>query len=142
MTEFSNTENPYLQKLQQIVVENGMDSMNSMAFANHMDAQDELKDFRHEFLYPKAPEGKRPIYLCGNSLGLQPKRLRGEVLKSLDKWESQAVEGHFTGWCRIVVLFCFVLLLLFTKECLLFEIFVLVAVLQQHRINGSKWRRR
>ena len=34
------------------------------------------------------------IYLCGNSLGLQPKRLRSYVNEELDKWEIYGVEGH------------------------------------------------
>ena len=35
------------------------------------------------------------VYLCGNSLGLQPKDARKEVLRELDVWERDGVEGHF-----------------------------------------------
>lgn len=45
---------------------------------------------RSEFNYPR---GK--IYLCGNSLGLQPKRAKPEIEKELDKWARLGVEGHF-----------------------------------------------
>lgn len=37
------------------------------------------------------------IYLCGHSLGLQPKRTRTLVNEELDKWAQVGVEGHFTG---------------------------------------------
>ncbi len=97
MTEFSSPANPYLAKLHGVAASNNLTTINSIEFAKHMDEQDELNQFRNEFGFPKVAEGKRPIYLCGNSLGLQPKRLRTEVIKQLDKWEKQAVEGHCTG---------------------------------------------
>lgn len=96
MTEFVNPANHYLSKLLEIATLNNV-NINSLEFAKIMDEQDELNGFRNEFCFPKVADGKRPIYLCGNSLGLQPKRLRTEVIKQLDKWEEQAVEGHFTG---------------------------------------------
>ncbi len=86
-----------LETLQQIAQTQGISSLNSAAFAEYMDSQDELKEFKNEFLFPKVPEGKRSIYLCGNSLGLQPKGLRAAVINHLDKWEREGVEGHFTG---------------------------------------------
>jgi len=45
---------------------------NTLAFAENLDAQDELIHFRNEFLIPQY-NGEDSIYLCGNSLGLQPK---------------------------------------------------------------------
>mmetsp|Transcript_25064 Transcript_25064/g.49028 ORF Transcript_25064/g.49028 Transcript_25064/m.49028 type:complete len:513 (-) Transcript_25064:440-1978(-) len=43
-------------------------------------------------------EGERPcVYLCGNSLGLQPTSTRKFVLRELDKWASKGVMGHFEG---------------------------------------------
>ena len=45
---------------------------NSLAFARSLDKQDPLKDYRKLFYIPKV-NGKEAIYLCGNSLGLQPK---------------------------------------------------------------------
>ena len=43
----------------------------TLEFAERLDTQDELRDFRNEFLIPQH-HGKDAIYLCGNSLGLQP----------------------------------------------------------------------
>ena len=40
---------------------------------------------------------KKAIYLCGNSLGLQPRALHHSVSNQLDKWGKEGVEGHFTG---------------------------------------------
>ncbi len=37
------------------------------------------------------------IYLCGNSLGLQPKAIRQALLHELDQWAEHGVEGHFRG---------------------------------------------
>jgi len=55
-------------------------------------------------LFPQHETVSDVVYLCGNSLGLQPKSLEGEVVKSLHKWSREAVEGHFTGsdqWVEI-----------------------------------------
>jgi len=41
--------------------------------------------------------GDEAVYLCGHSLGLQPKRTRQLVNEELDKWAKVGVEGHFTG---------------------------------------------
>lgn len=35
------------------------------------------------------------VYLCGNSLGLQPKSLPGLLQNELLVWQECAVEGHF-----------------------------------------------
>ena len=50
---------------------------------------------------PKAPagsslDGQPVVYLCGNSLGLQPRATHQYVQKQLEKWGEEAVEGHFT----------------------------------------------
>lgn len=34
-------------------------------------------------------------YLCGNSLGLQPKRTSARIKQYLDTWGAQGVQGHF-----------------------------------------------
>jgi kynureninase len=62
-----------------------------------MDAKDELAALRSEFSFPKGPSQESAVYLCGNSLGLQPKGLRKYITQQLDKWDEQGVEGHFTG---------------------------------------------
>ena len=37
------------------------------------------------------------LYFCGNSLGLQPKAVRGALLDELDDWARLGVEAHFHG---------------------------------------------
>ena len=73
-----------------------MNFENNLSFAKAQDAADPLHHFRTQFLFPKH-NGKDYIYLCGNSLGLQPK-VAEEVLKGqLDNWANYAVEGWFDG---------------------------------------------
>ncbi|MDR3694993.1 kynureninase [Mucilaginibacter sp.] len=69
---------------------------NTLAFATRLDEQDPLKDFQSKFLIPQH-NGKDVIYLCGNSLGLQPANARAEVDKILNGWQERAIEGFFTG---------------------------------------------
>jgi len=64
--------------------------------ANAQDAADPLRGLRDEFLIP-LHDGREQAYFCGNSLGLQPKTARAHVEEVLDKWATEAVEGHFTG---------------------------------------------
>ncbi|MFD2287492.1 kynureninase [Pedobacter petrophilus] len=73
-----------------------MNFKNNLAFAREQDENDALKEFRKQFLFPNH-KGKEFIYLCGNSLGLQPK-VASEVLKrQLTNWANLAVEGWFDG---------------------------------------------
>ena len=69
---------------------------NSLAFARHMDRQDPLRKYRKEFHIPKI-NGKRSIYLCGNSLGLEPVRTKKFLLEELEDWAKLGVEGHIHG---------------------------------------------
>lgn len=55
------------------------------------------RSFRDAFHIPLAPGGGDAIYLCGNSLGLQPMATRAAVATELDDWAQLAVEGHFQG---------------------------------------------
>jgi kynureninase len=73
-----------------------MNFENTLSFARTMDEQDPLRKFREEFLFPQQ-NGKPFIYLCGNSLGLQPKSARSVLGKQLDNWQNLAVEGWFEG---------------------------------------------
>ena len=70
--------------------------MTTLDRARALDATDELAPWREEFLFPSHPSG-RAVYLCGNSLGLQPRRARAWVTRELDHWAEHAVEGHFRG---------------------------------------------
>ncbi|KRT13653.1 kynureninase [Pedobacter ginsenosidimutans] len=73
-----------------------MNFENNLLFAQTQDETDQLRDFRSQFLFPNH-NGKDFIYLCGNSLGLQPK-VASEVLKGqLNNWANYAVEGWFDG---------------------------------------------
>lgn len=69
----------------------------SASFAAEMDARDPLASFRDRFHVPHAPDGGLAVYLCGHSLGLQPKRVREYVEQELKDWEGLAVEAHFHG---------------------------------------------
>lgn len=60
-----------------------------------LDAADELKAFRPLFYLPTDANGQELIYLCGNSLGLQPKTVAQYIQQELDDWKTLGVEGHF-----------------------------------------------
>ena len=68
---------------------------NTLAFAKKMDEQDPLRAFRQRFHLPVQKNGQPHIYLCGNSLGLQPKTTRAALEQELDDWANYGVEGHF-----------------------------------------------
>ncbi len=65
--------------------------------AAQMDARDPLAHFREMFHIPRAPDGRESVYLCGHSLGLQPRRVREYMEQELRDWEKLAVEAHFQG---------------------------------------------
>src|SRR5215471_3127898 len=67
---------------------------NSKIFAEHLDSNDPLKNYREQFHLPMT-DGKAMIYLAGNSLGLQPKKAREYVEQEFLDWENFGVEGHF-----------------------------------------------
>ncbi|HEX9852040.1 MAG TPA: hypothetical protein VGA68_03465, partial [Woeseiaceae bacterium] len=59
-----------------------------------MDAADPLRSFRDEFNLPGPRNGSSCIYLCGNSLGLQPKLAVQFVDDELEDWGKLGVLGH------------------------------------------------
>ena len=80
-------------------------------YAIHLDTGDPLAHLRAEFIIPtkgdlKAktlaadsndqPSNEPCIYLCGNSLGLQPKRTSERLGAHLAAWAKKGVFGHFT----------------------------------------------
>ncbi|CAO2647792.1 Nn.00g087140.m01.CDS01 [Neocucurbitaria sp. VM-36] len=94
-------------------------------FAKKEDAKDELSKLRQEFVIPTKGDLKakkfafqagtkgastdgagvpqddhveESIYLCGNSLGLQPRRTKEYINRYLDTWASKGVFGHFTEY--------------------------------------------
>ncbi|KAL1992243.1 hypothetical protein VTN49DRAFT_4275 [Thermomyces lanuginosus] len=88
---------------------------NQKEYAQALDDCDPLKSFRDQFIIPSkkdlkrkllaVPEGEDTssssdspsIYLCGNSLGVQPKNVRKYLDKYLRSWAIKGVTGHFVG---------------------------------------------
>eukprot|EP01095_Lingulamoeba_sp_RSL-Kostka_P000336 TRINITY_DN1052_c1_g1_i1.p1 TRINITY_DN1052_c1_g1~~TRINITY_DN1052_c1_g1_i1.p1 ORF type:complete len:472 (+),score=161.32 TRINITY_DN1052_c1_g1_i1:32-1447(+) len=81
--------------------DNKIDSIDDVEFANIMDERDELSEFKNKFLFPKKVQEDEnsgdSIYLCGNSLGLQPKTTKDRILQELDDWKTYGVEGHWNS---------------------------------------------
>ncbi|KAL3490572.1 pyridoxal phosphate-dependent transferase [Aspergillus germanicus] len=81
-------------------------------YAASLDAEDPLRHFRDQFIIPSVQDLKRKtldpsnvsedlsdprsIYLCGNSLGLQPRNTRKYIDYYLRTWAIKGVTGHFT----------------------------------------------
>ena len=72
-----------------------MNYKNTANFALELDVKDELRSYRNEFHIPLQKNGEEHIYMCGNSLGLQPKRTKEFLNQELDDWATFGVEGHF-----------------------------------------------
>ncbi|OAF58140.2 Kynureninase (L-kynurenine hydrolase) [Pseudogymnoascus destructans] len=84
----------------------------SREYAEYLTAQDPLKHLRAEFFIPSKADLAREtlprndhtippsshdesVYLCGNSLGLQPRRVSQRLQQYLSAWATQGVQGHF-----------------------------------------------
>lgn len=65
-------------------------------WALEKDRRDALRHFREQFYLPQR-DGETLIYLCGNSLGLQPKAARQAIDRELTTWQNHGVEGWFEG---------------------------------------------
>lgn len=65
--------------------------------ARTLDAQDPLRSYRSQFHMPLPRHGQSMVYLCGNSLGLQPTALASEMHEELMQWQTLGVEGHTQG---------------------------------------------
>lgn len=63
-------------------------------YARQQDEIDELSQYRRQFHIPKDNDGNELIYLCGNSLGLQPKSTKDYINQELNDWANLGVEGH------------------------------------------------
>lgn len=67
---------------------------NTLEFAKEQDQNDPLRRFRSQFHIPKDKSGEEQVYLCGNSLGLQPKLTQEYIQQELEDWSNLGVEGH------------------------------------------------
>lgn len=82
-----------------------------ISYALRLDAGDPISRVRSKFHIPSKADLKRPtiakpddeklseesVYLCGNSLGLQPKNTADLIQNFLTQWKTKAVLGHFVG---------------------------------------------
>lgn len=64
-------------------------------YAREMDKRDPLRSYRDEYYIPKHTDGQDTVYLTGNSLGLQSKRIEKALNQELSDWKAFGVEGHF-----------------------------------------------
>jgi kynureninase len=71
-----------------------MNADHSLDAARAQDAADPATARRAEFHFPRAPDGGEAIYLCGNSLGLQPRRAAADVAAFMDEWRRLGVLGY------------------------------------------------
>ena len=61
-------------------------------FAAAMDERDPLKEYRERFLFPKTAGGEECLYLCGHSLGLQPRTAAAYVEQELEAFSKVTVD--------------------------------------------------
>jgi kynureninase len=66
----------------------------SLEVARARDAADPATTRRGEFHFPRMPDGREVIYLCGNSLGLQPRRAAEDVAAFMGEWQRLGVLGY------------------------------------------------
>jgi len=75
-----------------------MDFNLDVAYAQHLDQQDDLKKFRDRFVI----DDPDLIYLDGNSLGRLPKVTRDRLHQAIDEeWGQQLIRGWNQGWMEI-----------------------------------------
>ncbi len=65
-------------------------------FARERDAADGLGALRQRFHIPRHGDGEE-VYLCGHSLGLQPKGVERVLREELLDWARLGVKAHFAG---------------------------------------------
>jgi kynureninase len=72
-------------------------SSSNLETAKHLDREDALSEYRECFERPTDDQGQPLIYLCGNSLGLQPKQTKKYLELELEHWAKWGVDGHTEG---------------------------------------------
>jgi kynureninase len=79
----------------------GIQMKTTEEFALEMDSRDPLSSYRGLFSIPTLKDSQESIYFAGNSLGLQPKKVKLYVDQEIEDWAKLGVEGHFharTPW--------------------------------------------
>jgi kynureninase len=71
-----------------------MNPDHSREAARARDAADPATARRREFHFPHRPDGGEVLYLCGNSLGLQPRRAADDVMAFMTEWQRLGVLGY------------------------------------------------
>ena len=71
-----------------------MKSEFTLEAARARDAADPASRRRAEFHFPRTTDGREVIYLCGNSLGLQPRRAAEDVMAFMNEWQTLGVLGY------------------------------------------------
>src|ERR1700679_2608892 len=69
----------------------------SLAGAEQIDRDDQLRAFRNEFHFPVNVDYTPQLYFAGHSLGLMPKKAREYVDLELEEWSKWGVAGHHHG---------------------------------------------
>ncbi len=71
-----------------------MNADHTLEAAQARDAADPATARRAEFHFPRTPDGREVLYLCGNSLGLQPRRAAADVASFMGEWQRLGVLGY------------------------------------------------
>jgi len=62
--------------------------------ARLLDASDPIAHLAQKFHFPRNKDNSRSIYLCGNSLGLQPRTAAQYVNQELEDWAAMGIDGY------------------------------------------------
>jgi kynureninase len=68
----------------------------TLSFAKSLDEKDGLARFKNEFYFPQV-NGKDSIYFCGNSLGLQAKKVEAAIQQELNDWKNLGIRGFLNA---------------------------------------------
>ena len=71
-----------------------MNPEHSLEAARARDAADPATARRGEFHFPRKADGGEVLYLCGNSLGLQPRHAVDDVMAFMTEWQQHGVLGY------------------------------------------------
>ena len=75
--------------------------MSTLDDATTLDRDDPVPCLRDRFHIPRTADGDEVLYMCGNSLGLQPRDAATYVDELMQDWATLGVDGHFdsgTPW--------------------------------------------